>query len=59
MNCARFKNRMSEQLSQDDERLQSTEVRENCENWEDNGTIPIIVNHIVDENSNVNNFDDR
>ena len=52
---------MSEELSQDGERSQSIEVREmqSCENWEDDGTIPIIVNHIVDENSNVSNFDER
>ena len=32
---------------------------QNCENWKDDGTIRIIVNHNVDENSNVNNFDER
>ena len=44
---------MSGQLLQDQEGAQSTEVREmqNCENWADDGTLPIIVNHIVDENS--------
>ena len=37
---------MSEQLSK---------VREmqNWENWEDDGTIPIIVNHIVNEDRNI------
>ena len=46
---------MSEQLTQDHERSQNTNVREfqNCENWEDDGTIPIIINHNVNENSNV------
>ena len=36
---------MSEQLLQDQEGAQSTEVREmqNCENWADDGTLPIIV----------------
>ena len=33
---------------------------QNCENWDDDGTIPIIVNHIVHlRNSNVNNIDER
>ena len=47
--------------SKDDEGSQSTEVGEmqNCKNWEDDGTILIIVNHFVNENSNVNNFVER
>ena len=53
MNCARFEKHNKWTILQDQEGAQSTEVREmqNCENWADDGTLPIIVNHIVDENS--------
>ena len=61
--------RMSEKLSQDPKSSQSTKVRvmQNCENSAD-GSIPIIVNQNVNEDSNlshhsalipVNNFDER
>ena len=40
------------ETTQRHERAQGTEVREYCENWEDDGTIPIIVNHTTNENSN-------
>ena len=61
--------RMSEKLSQDPKSSQSTKVRvmQNCENSAD-GSIPIIVNQNVNEDSNlshhsalipVNNFEER